>query len=96
MMARPGRQLVQSHPHADVDAAFQLPANARTRDVWDAWAFAAIESGLALGAWLSAEPGDRELGYLAYLACLDREEQAAMVLAERVDPPAAARLRATG
>jgi hypothetical protein len=95
MMARPGRSLAD-RPLVDADGVFHLPANARTRDVWDAWAFAAIESGLALGAWLSAEPGDRELGYLAYLACLDREEQAAMVLAERVDPSAAERLRASG
>jgi len=62
----------------------------------DAWTFAAVESALALEAWLSAPPGEKEFGYNAYLASLDREEQAAHALAERVDPAAAARLRAEG
>jgi hypothetical protein len=65
----------------------------RTIDFWDAWAFAAVESQLALDAWMTAPHDEKELGYSAYLACLDREEQAAVVLAERVDPSAAARLR---
>jgi hypothetical protein len=66
----------------------------RTIDYWDAWAFAAVDSQLALDAWMTALDDEKELGYSAYLACLDREEQAAIALAERVDPAAAARLRA--
>lgn len=77
----------------EADAAFELPGDARTHDFWDAWQFAAVESALALEAWTSARPDDKELGYCAYLACLDREEQAATALAEQVDPTAATRLR---
>jgi hypothetical protein len=68
----------------------------RTTEVWDAWQFAAIESGLALDAWMSAEPEEKEHRHCAYIAALDREEQAAATLAERVDPAAAARLRSGG
>jgi hypothetical protein len=66
---------------------------ARVTEFHDAWAFAAVESALALQAWLSAPSEEKELGYCSYLAALDREEQAATALAERVDPAAAARIR---
>jgi hypothetical protein len=78
------------------DAPFKLRTSARTMEFWDAWAFAAVESGLALEAWMSASHEEKDLGYFAYLACLDREEKAATVLAERVDPDAAARLSKSG
>jgi hypothetical protein len=68
----------------------------RASEFHDAWAFAAVESALALEAWLSAAPEEKELGYCAYMASLDREEQAATALAERVDPAAAVRLRGGG
>jgi hypothetical protein len=71
-----------------------LLSQGRTIDFWDAWAFAAVESQMALDAWMTATDDEKELGYSAYLACLDREEQAAIVLAERLDPAAASRLRA--
>ena len=71
-------------------------ARARTMEFWDAWAFAAVESGLALEAWMSASQEEKELGYYAYLASLDREEKAATALAERVDRVAAARLSGGG
>jgi hypothetical protein len=88
------RKVTELRPFGDVDAAFRLPVDATTWDLWDAWAFAAVESTLALQAWTSAEDDDKEQSYHAYIACLDREEQAAAAVAERVDPPAAARLRA--
>jgi hypothetical protein len=68
----------------------------RAAEFHDAWTFAAVESTLALEAWLSASPEEKEVGYCAYMASLDREEQAAAVLADRVDPAAAARLRDRG
>jgi hypothetical protein len=71
-------------------------ARARVSEFWDEWAFAAVECGLALEAWLSADPEDKDVGYHAYLASLDREEKAAIVLAERVAPTSAARLRFSG
>jgi hypothetical protein len=78
------------------DAPTKLRTGARTMEFWDAWAFAAVESGLALEAWMSASHEEKELGYFAYLASLDREEKAAAALAERVDPAAAARLSGGG
>jgi hypothetical protein len=89
MIAKPERTLV-------TEPTLKPRARARTMEFWDAWAFAAVESGLALEAWMSASQEDKELGYFAYLACLDREEKAATVLAECVDPSAAARMRDGG
>jgi hypothetical protein len=94
MMARPDRKLNGLLALLDRDAAVGLPADVRAADLWDAWQFAADESALALAEWMSAAPDEKELGYDAYVACLDREEQAATALAERVDPAAANRLRA--
>jgi hypothetical protein len=73
-----------------------LPATADTMEFWDAWAFAAVESSLALEAWLAAEREDQHGAYHAYVASLDREEQAALMLAQRVDPVAAGRMHARG
>jgi hypothetical protein len=78
------------------NSSLSLPATADTMAFWDAWAFAAVESDLALEAWLASEGGEQDVAYHVYVASLDREEHAALVLAERVDPAAAARLRACG
>ena len=91
MIARPKRGGFL--PPTDVGSAFDLPGHVRAADLWDAWRFAAVESTLALKDWMSAGPEEKQLGYDAYLACLDREEDAATALAERVDSDAAIRLR---
>ena len=92
MIAKPKRGgLLQS---SDADSPFNVPGYARAADFWDAWRFAAVESALALKDWMLAGPEEKQLGYDAYLACLDREEEAAIALAERVDPDAAISLRA--
>jgi hypothetical protein len=91
-MARRDTRLLLGH--LEVDAALLPNARVREVDLWDAWRFAAVESALALDTWMSAESDQKELGYDAYLACLDREEQAATALAECVDPAAAKRVRA--
>lgn len=57
---------------------------ARVIDVFDAWVFAAGDSTRALEAWTASEPRDRGEAFDVYLAALDREEQAAAVLAEAV------------
>jgi hypothetical protein len=88
------RKPIEFRPFGDVDAAFRLPERATKMDLWDAWAFAAVECALALEAWTSAPHAEKELGYRSYLAALDREEQAAAVLARAVDPGAAQYLRA--
>jgi len=91
MIARPKRGGFL--PPTDFGSAFDLPGYARAADLWDAWRFAAVESTLALKDWMSAGAEEKQLGYDAYLACLDREEEAATAVAERVDPDAAIRLR---
>jgi hypothetical protein len=57
--------------------------DAKPVDLWAAWLFAAAESSLMLEAW-RVEATDRVGVYAGYRAALDREEQAALVLANRV------------
>jgi hypothetical protein len=80
--------------HLQGDASLEANAGPREVDLWDAWRFAAVGSALALKEWMSAELDQKELGYNAYVACLDGEEQAATALAAYVEPAAAKRLRA--
>jgi hypothetical protein len=68
-------------------------AQVSKRDLWDAWAFAAAESSIRLNAWMSAPPAEKELRYGSYVASLDREQQAATVLASVADRPQGRRLR---
>jgi hypothetical protein len=62
------------------------PAGAVDDDLWDAWAFAEIDSGLALDAWQTAAPADQAAAHAAYCAALDREERAAAALAAGAGP----------
>jgi hypothetical protein len=54
-------------------------------ELWDAWVFAEVECDLALESWYRAGDDDKRGAYAAYLAALDREEQAATSLAERLE-----------
>ena len=58
----------------------------RPEQLWDAWAFAAMEAELALAVWNKAKHDLKAAAFAAYQAALDREEQAAAVLAARVEP----------
>ena len=49
-------------------------------ELWDAWAFAEIDSELALKRWWEAPSSDRAYAYAAYCAALERETQAALAL----------------
>ncbi|MDO8187920.1 hypothetical protein Q5424_11290 [Conexibacter sp. JD483] len=51
-------------------------------ELWDAWVFAAGDATRALRAWEQAGGDDLAPSYFAYQAALDREQQAASVLAE--------------
>jgi hypothetical protein len=62
----------------------------RAHDLWDAWAFAAMESEMALRAWLQAAHALKASAFATYRAALDREEQAAAALAARLAPEAQA------
>ena len=57
------------------------------RGLWDAWALAEVESKLALHAWMRAARHLKADAFAAYRAALDREEQAAVVLAAHVAMP---------
>jgi hypothetical protein len=91
MIARPKRS--RTVPPTEIASALDARGGRRAAEVWDAWRFAAVESALALDDWMTAAPEEKELGFDAYLTCLDREEEAAIAVAERVDPAAAVRLR---
>jgi hypothetical protein len=56
---------------------------ARDEDLWDAWAFAAVDARSALQDWHAAASDDRRSAFVAYRAALDREEHAARVLQRR-------------
>lgn len=51
-------------------------------ELWDAWVFAAGDATRALRDWEHAGAEDRAPAFFAYQAALDREQQAAAVLAE--------------
>jgi hypothetical protein len=57
---------------------------ARPEQLWDAWAFAAVDAELALNAWRKAANEVKEAAYAAYRAALEREEHAATSLAARI------------
>ena len=54
-------------------------------DLYGAWMFAQAECTLALAAWRVAPGSDKGDAHAAYVAALDREAQAADVLARRLD-----------
>jgi hypothetical protein len=55
-------------------------------DLWEAWQFAATEATLKLRIWSTAPSDDKAQAHTAYLAALDREEHAALVLGNRLRP----------
>jgi hypothetical protein len=54
--------------------------------LWDAWLFAAAEATLKLRIWTTAPREGKAQTHAAYLAALDREEHAALVLGKRLRP----------
>jgi hypothetical protein len=61
-----------------------IELDAEPIDLWDAWQFAATEATLKLRIWSTAPHEDKAQAHAAYDAALDREEQAALVLADRL------------
>jgi hypothetical protein len=51
-------------------------------ELWDAWAFAAVEVQLAGDAWKAAAREVKAAAFATYRAALDREEHAATLLAQ--------------
>ena len=64
---------------AAADALDALDAN--PIDLWDAWLFAEADASLALATWNHAPDVDKARAHAAYVAALDREQQAGLVLA---------------
>jgi hypothetical protein len=56
-------------------------------ELWDAWQFAATEATLKLRIWCTAPAETKAQAHTTYIAALDREEQAARLLAYRLRPP---------
>jgi hypothetical protein len=55
-----------------------------TIELWDAWTFAEIDAEFALRRWWDAFGDEKETAFVAYRAALEREAQAATVLATRL------------
>jgi hypothetical protein len=55
-----------------------------TIELWDAWAFAEVDSELALRRWWESADGERADAFAAYTAAVDREAQAARALEARL------------
>jgi hypothetical protein len=53
-------------------------------DLWELWLFAETEAELMLHTWQTARPAEKASAHAGYRAALEREEQAARVLAARV------------
>jgi hypothetical protein len=64
-------------------SASTLLRRSRIENFFDAWTFAADEARRALEAWRTSHPSDRGEAFAVYRAALDREDQAAVVLAAR-------------
>ena len=58
----------------------------RPEQLWDAWAFAAMEAELALAVWNKAKHDLKAAAFAAYQGALDREEAAAAVLRRESRP----------
>jgi hypothetical protein len=80
------RKTVAATFHPVIARADEAVAGLATRaqEFWDAWAFAAADVGVASEAWRIAARGDKADASAAYRAALDREQQAARVLALRL------------
>jgi hypothetical protein len=60
----------------------------RSAPMWEAWKLAATEATVKLRIWATAPSEDKAQAHAAYLAALDREEHAALVLGSRLRPGA--------
>jgi hypothetical protein len=55
-----------------------------TIELWDAWAFAEVDTELALRRWWDATDDERADAFASYSAALEREAQAAKALQARL------------
>jgi hypothetical protein len=76
--------LIKKEPLLMTAATRRLNEGVPAIELWDAWVFAEVESELALEAWYRAPDKEKRDAHTAYVAALDREEQAAESLARRL------------
>jgi hypothetical protein len=84
MSASRNTPVTTTHPVFARAAEAVAGARTRTSEFWDSWAFAAAEVGVAFEMWRLAARGEKADACAAYHAALDREQQAAEVLALRL------------
>jgi hypothetical protein len=58
----------------------------RSAPLWEAWKLAASEATVKLRIWCTAPSEDKARAHASYLAALDREEHAALVLVNGLRP----------
>jgi len=73
-------------PVSDPPPAEVLRAHVRAIDLFDGWLFAESATELALAACRSAPNEERGDAFAAYVAALDREQQAASALERALSP----------
>jgi hypothetical protein len=75
--------LIRAIPPFITDVVVDVPeyGACNPADIWEAWQFAHADAEQAWRAWTDATPRGRRELHVAYVAALDREEQAAVVLA---------------
>jgi hypothetical protein len=73
-----------STPAATTGAALRWPLDAKPIDLWELWLFAETEAALMLHTWSTAPAAEKATAHAGYRAALEREEQAARVLAARL------------
>ena len=79
--------LIETEPLMMAAASRRIRGDIPAIVLWDAWVFAEVETDLALDTWYGADPEQKRNAYAAYVAALDREEQAAHILALRLAGP---------
>ena len=87
MLAPNPKNVLVPNPNPFVGIAEAEPRAARKVpkiELWDAWVFAEVDSALALRRWFDAPEEDKAVAFAAYGASVDREERAALALAERL------------
>jgi hypothetical protein len=67
-----------------ISSAPPVVSDATPIELWEAWQFAATEATLKLRIWSTAPSGHKAQACAAYMAALDREEHAALVLGNRL------------
>ena len=79
--------LIETEPLLMSAAGRRVQEDIPAIELWDAWVFAEVETDLALDTWYRADHEGKRNAYAAYVAALDREEQAANTLALRLAGP---------